>query len=177
MPTLPKEILQESLKDRRLGILVRVALTHQTREKIRRLKEESRRNFHDIFRVLLAIYKRNKDVLNFEAEGERTKILSVRLGRRDFLDANNWAWMRLEDRKYFLGALAEVFFARVPFNFALKIFREQVDRLYRAVEEVQCSNWTNFRKGLIQMTSTRGSSGACRAPRPSPSGKRKEKAK
>lgn len=174
MPTLPKEILQESLKDRRLGTLVRVALTPQTREKLRELKDQSHRNFHDIFRVLFSIYKRQKDHIPFEIDRRGTKILNVRLSRRDYLDVTNWAWMRLEDRKYFLGTLAEIFFARVPFDYALRIFREQVDRLFRTVEEVKCSSWTNFRRGLIRMTSTNGYLGAYRVIRPSQSGKLKK---
>jgi len=174
MPTLPKEILEESLKGRRLGILVRVSLTHRTREKLRELKDESHRSFHDIFRVLFSIYKRHKDRLPFKVRRRGTKILNVRLSKRDYLDVTNWAWMCSKDRKYFLGALAEIFFARVPFDYALKIFREQMDRLFRTVEEVQCSNWTDFRKGLIRMTSRNGSSNACRAARPSRSGRRRK---
>lgn len=177
MPTLPKAILEESLKDRRLGTLVRVSLTHLTRGKLRLLKIRSERSYHDIFRVLLSIYKRHKDHFPFEAEQKGDRILNVRLTKRDCLDATNWSWMRLEDRKYFLGALAEIFFARVPFNYAFEIFREQVDRLYRAVEEVRCSNWTEFRKGLIRLTPISGSSDVCHAPRPSPSGKQRAKAK
>lgn len=176
MPTLPKEILEEGLKRRRHGILVRVALTHQTREKIRELKNRSDRSFHDIFRVLLSIYERHKDHFPFKVKKTAFSIIEVRLSRRDHLDATNWAWMHLENRKYFLGALAEIFFARVPFDYALKIFREQIDRLFRIVE-VQCSNWTDFRKELIRTTSTHGSSGVSTVSRPSPSGKRRAKAK
>lgn len=138
MPTLPKEVLEAGLKDRRFGITVRVALDSEVRETLRRLKAKSKRSFHDIYRVLLAIYEEegSRFVPVFRPM-KRYAILNVRLSRRNAAAALDWAWYEDVTRKEFLGTLAKVFFARVPFKYALKIFREQFDRAQRVKEEMK----------------------------------------
>jgi len=147
MPDLPKEILEVRLAESRFGMIVRASLSPSTRDKIRELKSQTDRTFQDFFRVFLSIYKFDSSWFP-ETEPRNEKIIAFRLSKRDAYDARDWAWLRSEPRKYFLGTLAETFFARVPFSFACKYFREQADLIPRITEEtVPCSSLKMFLMG------------------------------
>jgi len=147
MPELPKEILEARLTESRFGTIVRASLSSPTRNKIRSLKTQTNRTFQDFFRVFLSIYKFDSDWFP-ETNPRRKKIITFRLSKKDASDALDWAWLRNEYRKYFLGTLAETFFARVPFLFAREFFREQADLIMRIAEEtVPCSNLKMFLMG------------------------------
>ena len=133
MPVMRKAVLEDHLRrEARFGHTIWIYITQDTRRFLVRYRKESGRTYHDLFRIILAIYKKRPNFFTSNLRGGRS-VVNIRISKQDAVWCLNKAWLEGKRRAHFLGLLVDTFVKKIPKDEIIGTLAEQKDRVLRLI--------------------------------------------
>lgn len=138
MQSLRSELLQERLRNHRLGSEVRARLSAKNLKKLGQLKKRTGRSYQDVFRFLFYLYRsRPEKFLPLRINGRRT-VIQFRLPKGIAAFFKDEAWLRNRYPAHLYNDLIEGLFKCLSEKDVSEIFRGRLDQLMLVLKEAQC---------------------------------------